>query len=161
MDFPSDSSATEAMIQAATNAESAHVKARLSSDWQSTLGDMLIRPSVPQVDVDVCVGKKGEPSRSYNRKGNENSRKDLDEVSFQKFQKPIKTVLPPADIRINSHHLVERINSLQEKALIGHWHFPEMNDSKMRGWLTAQWKPIIGYVPIIAGLLKDWYCFHF
>ena len=31
----------------------------------------------------------------------------------------------------------------------------------MRAWLEKHWKPLIGYVPIVARLLKEWYCFHF
>lgn len=95
MDLQSDSSTTEAMIQAATLVESAHAKARMSSDWQSTLGDLLIGPLVPQVVVNDCVRHKGEPSRSFSRKGNDNFRKDLDVGSSQKIQKLVKAVPPP------------------------------------------------------------------
>lgn len=31
----------------------------------------------------------------------------------------------------------------------------------MRKWLELQWKPLIGYTPIISNLMKEWYCFHF
>lgn len=31
----------------------------------------------------------------------------------------------------------------------------------MRKWLEDQWKPLIGYTPIISRLMKEWYCFHF
>lgn len=68
---------------------------------------------------------------------------------------------PPGAIRIDSLQLTERIDSLQDKALIGRWHFPELNDNQMRDWLEAQWKLVIGYIPIIAKLLKEWFCFHF
>lgn len=53
------------------------------------------------------------------------------------------------------------IESLQEYALVGRWHFPEMDDTKMRHWVELQWKPLIDYTPIVARLLKEWYCFHF
>lgn len=31
----------------------------------------------------------------------------------------------------------------------------------MRKWLDNFWKPVIGYVPVISSLMREWYCFHF
>jgi len=31
----------------------------------------------------------------------------------------------------------------------------------MRKWLASFWKPVIGYVPVISSLMREWYCFHF
>jgi len=48
MGFPSNSSAMEAMVRAAIQAETTHDNAKLSSDWRSTLEDMFIHPSISQ-----------------------------------------------------------------------------------------------------------------
>lgn len=44
---------------------------------------------------------------------------------------------------------------------MGRWHFLEMDDAEMRKWLEVQWKPLIGYTPIISNLMKECYYFHF
>jgi len=36
-----------------------------------------------------------------------------------------------------------------------------MDDAAMRKWLEVQWKPLIGYTPIVSNLMKEWYFFHF
>lgn len=65
----------------------------------------------------------------------------------------------PTAIKLNSIYLTDRIASLQENALVSRWHFLEMDEAKMRKWIGLQWKPLLGYIPIIAKLMKD--CFHF
>lgn len=44
--------------------------------------------------------------------------------------------------------MTERIESLQDLALVGRWHFPEMDDAAMRKWLEVQRKPVIGSPPL-------------
>lgn len=80
---------------------------------------------------------------------------------YNKSGNPVKTIASPSAIKLDSVHLIERIESLQNLALIGRWHFPEMNDAEMRKWLAIHWKPVIGYIPIISNLMKEWYFFHF
>lgn len=62
---------------------------------------------------------------------------------------------------MDSSHLSERIDSLQNLALVGRWHFAKMDNAAMRKWLDDRWKPLIGYTPIISRLMKEWYSFHF
>jgi len=80
---------------------------------------------------------------------------------YNKNQNPVKTTPLPATIKLDNIHLTEHIESLQELALVGRWHFSEMDDARMRKWLGVQWKPLIGYIPIVSNLMKEWYCFHF
>lgn len=145
-DFKSDSSATEAMVLAAIQAESRLHLTRPSSDWPSTLDDLLVHPSIP--------------SQTAFDDSHQNS-KILSGGRTSKSYKPTKTSPPPNAIRIDSSQLSDRIDSLQGKALIRKWYFPVLDDNQMRAWLEARWKPLIGYTPIIAKLLKEWFCFHF
>jgi len=129
-----NSVATEDLVNAAAEAEHAWSAATLT-----TMDEIVIKQSTT----------KDIPSNK------ENVRK------FNKQHKPAKISQPPQALRIDKAHLDERIDNLQHKALIGKWHFPEMFDCEMRKWLVDFWKPVIGYVPIISSLMKDWYCFNF
>jgi len=124
----------EKLVEAAENAEHVWSNASLA-----TLEEMVIKPSSSR-----GVPPKKEGSRKVNNQ-----------------QKHVKTSLPPQALRIDIPKLDERIECLQNKALIGKWHFPEMTDCDMRNWLASFWKPILGYIPIISSLMKDWYCFIF
>lgn len=135
----------------------------VSNEWQSMLDDVIVRPSFPHDDMDGNGWSKARPIR-------EGSQTDVHQkenvhcqpmICFKKNLKPIKTIPPPAAIKLESIYLTDHIASLQEYALVGRWHFPKMDDTKMRNWLELQWKPLIGYIPIVARLLKEWYCFHF
>lgn len=36
-----------------------------------------------------------------------------------------------------------------------------MDDNHMRKWLGSKWNSLLGYIPQIVKLMKDWYSFHF
>lgn len=119
MELLFDTSSMEAMVQATIQAEAVHENAKLSNDWQSTLEDLLIRPSVPQDDLVGFDRPKEGPSRISSLNKIDYTGKAWDEDLYQKIHKPIKIVPPPTAIKIDSSHLAERIASLQGNALIG------------------------------------------
>lgn len=84
-----------------------------------------------------------------------------DAKRYNKARNPVKTTPPPVALKLDSIHLSEHIESLQDLALVGRWNFSEMDDAAMRKWLQSQWKPLIGYFPIVSKLMKEWYYFHF
>lgn len=129
-----DSIAMEYLVNVVEVVEHAWSAATLA-----TLDEMVIKPS---------TSRDGSSMMDKDRK-------------YNKQHKPAKTSHSPQALRIDIAQLNERIDSLQKKALIGKWHFPEMSDSDMRNWLANFWKPVIGYVSVISSLMKDWYCFNF
>ena len=131
-----DTSDLEAMIQGAIQAELAQKSARGDSEWHSTLEEMLIHLSVPQNDRRGLLKEKCLISN--NNLGKDITQKSWQEASYKGNNKLVKTIPPPAAIIINSSHLSERIESLQTKALVGRWHFSELDDAKMRCWLEQQ-----------------------
>jgi len=146
MEGGSDVSVTEAMIQVSIQDEKEWGAATLSEGWKSTLDDMVIQSSMPDTDKDRDQSQKvlHEHANRYNKAWN-----------------PVKTTPPYATLKLDSVHLTEHIESLQDLALVGRWHFPEMDDASMRKWLESQWKLLIGYLPIVSKLMKEWYCFRF
>lgn len=79
----------------------------------------------------------------------------------KKVFRPAKITPPPSAICLDGVKLKDEIASLQSRALIGKWHFPDMSDEQMRAWLSARWNPLLGYTPTIVRLMRDWYSFHF
>lgn len=127
------------MVWAAMAAEALHYGTDKPSCWQSSLAEHMIpQPHRQDLEVDEHV----HPRHKHNHH-------------------PAKNTPPPPTINLDSVSLADRIASLQSRALIGKWHFPDMEDDQMRTWLGSIWRPLIGYVPIIVRLMKDWYSFHF
>lgn len=124
-----------------------------SGGWRSTLDNMAVHPSL--------LDAYGVPSEGSSRAHKYHVDKGPHAHSlYNKSRNPVKTSAPAPAIVLDNAHLTERIDGLQNLALVGPWHFPEMNDNEMRKWIAAHWKPVIGYTPIISHLMKEWYCFH-
>lgn len=114
MDLVSDASATEAMIQATVQAETCKGTAMLSSDWQSTLADVTVHPSLQTDDLDGECRQKPQSSREGNR--SEHFQREYVECEltncYKKNVKPVKTIPPLAAIKLDSIYLTDRIESL-------------------------------------------------
>lgn len=41
--------------------------------------------------------------------------------------------------------LIDRVISLQKRALVGKWHFVELGEGEMRNWVETKWKLLLGY----------------
>lgn len=133
MEGTSDAIATEDLNKATEEVERAWGEASLEGDWKTTLNDLVVKPST---------------QNDFLRKTNPSSQKKAEATQedwrfkgiffcYNKARNPVKTTPPPPPaIRIDSVHLNDRIESLQNLALIGKWHFPEMSDSDMRKWLA-------------------------
>lgn len=140
MEILSDVSATSAMVRATIEAESNHRNSITPCDWQSSLANLLI------------------PHASQSAR-EEGVRPDISRCKFK--QRPIKSIPLPSAITLDNVYLSDRITSLQNIALVGRWHFPIMDDAQMRNWLGSQWNSLLGYIPTMVRLMKDWYSFHF
>lgn len=125
---------------------------------------MTVKPSWHYADCERDRLHSNPPARkSYSKEASHLQEKKLREHAshYNKARNPVKTSPPPFAINLDSFHLRERIESLQDLALVGRWHFLEMDDVVMRKWLEKRWIPLIDYTPIISILMKEWYCFHF
>lgn len=156
----SDSSAMEAMIQATIKAEKSRECSKVSVAWQATLDDMIVKPTWIEKDAPFF----GKPYQKSLNKGEATSKEvwtNEQALHYRKSRNLVKIASPPRVISLDSSFLSERIDSLQNLALVGKWHFPEMDNADMRKCLNDRWKPLICYTPIISRLMKEWYCFHF
>lgn len=146
-----DSPAMQALIQATIEAESARENVSHGNSWHATVEEMLLpefrEPDLAHLKIGVDLSRKG--------------RSQVHAQHFNKSRNPVKTVPPPKAISMVSATLTERIDSLQKWGLIGKWHFSEMAEEDMRKWLANKWTPLIGYIPVISRLMKDWFSFHF
>ena len=56
---------------------------------------------------------------------------------------------------------MDRVSSLCTRALIGRLEYARMNKLEWIEWATANWKPLIDYVPTISLFSKGWIVFVF
>ena len=56
---------------------------------------------------------------------------------------------------------MDRVTSLCSRALVEHLEYDRMNKSAWVEWDTANWKPLIDYVPTISLLSRGWIVFVF
>ena len=129
--------------------------------WQSTVVDML---RIPQFSASIPSSLHVPPLSATPIPGKQNrcDQPSLgQEKDYNAHRNPIKLAPPPKAITICNSSLRLRVESLQLRALVRKWHFPEMTDGEMRAWIAEKWIPCISYVPIISRLMKDWYSFHF
>lgn len=112
MEGGSDSSATEAMIQATILAEKAREGSKVSAVWQTTMDDMIVKPAWLEKDVPssrrpyLNAFSKGAPS-TKEVLTNEHA------IHYNKSRNPVKTSSPPKAISLDSSYLSERIDSLK------------------------------------------------
>jgi len=119
MDGGSDASATEAMIWATLMAEKAWENTMLFEGWQSTLDDVVVKPSLHGADRE----REGWSSRRRDNSQKEDKVIHEHMNRYNKSRNPVKTTSPPSAIKLENIHLTERIESLQGLALVGRWHF--------------------------------------
>lgn len=138
MDPALDTSITEAMILATIQAENCHSSAMLSNDWHAKLEDMVVHLSSPSKDVDSgglsmsAKSRKGKQKLVQQKDFWQKKNADFETSNgYNKNTKPVKTSSPLAAIKLDSIFLTDHIESLQNLALIGRWHFPHMDDSEM------------------------------
>lgn len=72
----------------------------------------------------------------------------------------IKITKPAPNLAFWFEELSDRINNMQNWALVGKWHFSKMDDSAMRV-LHSKWHVLLDYMPTVVRLLNGWYNFHF
>lgn len=133
MEGGSNVSAMEAMIRATIQAEKVWGSENSKGGWKSMLDDVVFQSTRHVDDKDRAWSHKvlHEEAKRYNN-----------------ARILVKTTPPPAALKFDSVHLSDQIDSLQDLALVGRWHFIEMDDFAMRKWLEAQWKSLIGYFPL-------------
>jgi len=73
----------------------------------------------------------------------------------------IKITEPTPNLAFRYDVLFDCVISLQKHALVGKWHFADMEDSDMHAWLHSKWHILLDYIPTIVRLLNGWYNFHF
>lgn len=133
MEVGSDASATKAMVQATILAEKAHEGSKVSARWQALVDDMIVKLA----RLEKAVPPSSLPYQNAFRKREpfvKEVRMNEHASYYNKAKNPVKTSFPPQDISLDSSHLSERIDSLQNLALVGRWHFLEMDDVAMRKW---------------------------
>lgn len=135
MEILSDVSASSALVWATIEAEKAFGGVSYQKDWQSKVENIIIPPFSMTVR-DIEGGKD-------------------DFLQRRKKQQPLKTIPPPSACNLDNAFLADRITSLQKRALLGRWHFPDMGDSQMHLWLGKQWNHLLGYIPKFVRLMKD------
>ena len=55
----------------------------------------------------------------------------------------------------------DRIEALCSRALIGRLEYASLDKKQWFEWATAQWKPLLTYVPAISLLVRGWIVFVF
>jgi len=109
MEILSDVSASSALVWATIEAEKAYDGLSRQGGLQSVLENSIISPS-SLTRQEIKGGEYEAPRR-------------------KKKQHPIKTIPPPSTCKLDSFFLVDRITSLQKRALVGQWYFPDKEDS--------------------------------
>ena len=65
------------------------------------------------------------------------------------------------EVPLDYDDLCIRVVSLQRRAIVCRWVFPDCEDFDSASWVNKKWKSIIGYSPIVSKLLNGWFSVHF
>lgn len=133
MDFPFHNSVASALVRATLEAEKVHVSESANAEWAASLYTEIFPAS--QKDLTPKGG-------------------DFTSLPKRKHNRPIKSSPPPEAINLDGPLLLDRISSLQKRALVGRWHFPSMDESQFRSWIMAKWAPLLGYSPTIVRVMN-------
>lgn len=137
---PMDNSTASALVRATLDAKKAHINLSANVEWAATLYADII-PSSQKEQCSRGGNSVSLPKRKHNR--------------------PVKASPLPNAINLDGPLLLDRISSLQKRALVGRWHFPSMEETQFRNWIMARWTPLLVYSPSIVRLMNDWFSFHF
>ena len=65
------------------------------------------------------------------------------------------------EIYLDPEDMLTRVASLQKRAVIGRWMFPDNKEVDTAVWIKQHWSPIIGYAPKVSLLINGWFSFYF